>query len=271
MDRLGEESLLSSQLEQRMGRPGYSPQEDLLLAEREGHLVAYLDTYRELGIGRVVLEAGVLPGHRRGGLASLLLQRGTEHAAAIGAGAAHFPIAGANRVARGLLEKQGFAPVRRFLRLSLRRKGVAAVPVRPPLRPMRSGEEAVLTRVHNLSFARSWGFHPNTEVEIGYWLAQPCCRLEGVFFALIREEVVGYCWTREMPKKGEILMLGVDPAHQGKGVGRALLLRGIHHLRGRGFHRVDLTVDEENTGAIALYRSVGFRQTGTVVWYERRL
>ncbi len=270
MARLGE-SFLPVPLEQRLRRPRYSPQEDLLLAERDGHIVAYLDTFRELDIGRVVFEARVLPGHGRGGVASRLLLRGTEHAAAIGAGAVHLPIAGADRVVRGLLEKQGFAPVRRFLHLSLRRKKVAAAPVRPPLRPMMPGEEATLTRIQNLSFGRSWGFHPNTEEDIHYRLGLDCCSPEGVFFALVEERVVGYCWTRDLRGKGEIWMIGVDPAHWGRGMGRALLLRGIHHLRRRGFHRVDLTVDEENTGAIALYRSEGFRQTGTVVWYERRL
>ena len=56
-----------------------------------------------------------------------------------------------------------------------------------------------------------------------------------------------------------------------RSVGRALLLRGIHHLRQRGFRRVDLTVDAANTTAIALYLAVGFRQVGSVVSYECRL
>ena len=192
MARLGD-SFLPVPLEQRLSRPGYSPQEDLLLAERGGHIVAYLDTFRELAIGRVVFEAGVLPGQRQGGVASLLLQRGTEHAAAIGAGAVHFPIAGADRVARRLLEGQGFSLVRRFLRLSLRRKGVAAVPLRPPLRPMMPGEEAALTRIQNLSFGQSWGFQANTEEDIRYRLGLDCCSPAGVFFAVaqrLAQEVV---------------------------------------------------------------------------------
>jgi mycothiol synthase len=270
MDRVVN-SFLPVPLEQRLSRPGYSPQDDLFLAEREGHIVAYLDTFRELAIGRVVFEAAALPGLRRRWVASLLLQQAMEHATAIGAGAMHFPISGADRVARRLLEGHGFSPVRRFLHLSLRRRRVAAVPARPPLRPMGPGEEAELTRIQNLSFAGSWGFQPNTEEGISYRLGLDCCSPAGVFFAVIDERVVGYCWTRDLRGKGEIWMIGVDPACRGQGVGRALLLRGIHHLRQRGFHRVDLTVDEENSGAIALYRSVGFRQTGTVVWYERRL
>ena len=270
MAALSGDSFLPVPLQQRLGRPGYSPLQDLLLAERDGQLVAYLDTFRELSIGRVVLEAAVLPGHRRG-VGPLLLQRATEHAASIGAIAVHFPVAESDRVARTLLERRGFSQVRRFLRLSLRRKQVAGPEAPPPLRPFMSGEEAELVRIQNLSFAGSWGFKANTEEEIGYRLGLNCCSPEGVLFALIDERVAGYCWTRELQGKGEIWMLGVDPACRTRGVGRALLLKGIHHLRQRGFLQVDLTVDAENTGAISLYDSVGFRQSGTVLWYERRL
>jgi mycothiol synthase len=270
MAALGGNSFLPVPLEQRLGRPGYSPLQDLLLAERDGQLVAYLDTFRELSIDRVVLEAAVLPGHRRG-VGPLLLQRATEHAAAIGAGAVHFPVAGSDRVARKLLERRGFKQVRRFLRLSLRQKQVARPPARPPVRPFLSGEEAELARIQNLSFAGSWGFKANTEEEIRYRLGLDCCSPEGVFFALIDERTAGYCWTRELHGKGEIWMLGVDPECRTRGVGRALLLKGIYHLRQRGFQQVDLAVDAENTGAISLYDSVGFRQSGTILWYERWL
>jgi mycothiol synthase len=270
MASLGGDSFLPVPLEQRMGRPGYSPQHDLLLAEREGRLVAYLDTFRELSIGRVVLESAVLQGHRHK-VAPLLLQRATEHAAAIGADAVHFPVADSDRVARTMLEREGFSQVRRFLHLSLRQKQVAGIPAQPPLRPFVSGEEAVLMRIQNLCFARSWGFKANTEEEIRYRLSLTCCSPEGVFFALADGRVTGYCWTRELKGKGEIWMLGVDPTCRTRGVGRALLLKGIYYLRQRGFEQIDLTVDAGNMGAINLYDSVGFRRFSTILWYERRL
>ena len=63
-------------------------------------------------------------------------------------------------------------------------------------------------------------------------------------------------------------MVGVHPAEQGTGLGRALTLAGLHYLRGREIPSVMLYVDGDNTAAIRLYASLGFAHTGTDVMYE---
>lgn len=270
MSLLGTESLLPVPLEQRLHRPCYSPGEDLFLAEWGDRIVAYLDTFRELQIGRVIFESAMLPDYQNRAILPLL-REGIKHAADIGAGVAHFPVLDREQRMHYLVQGEGFTPVRRFLRLSLQEENIPSIPPWPPIRPMNLGEEASLASIQNLSFAESWGFQPNTEEDIRYRLSLACCSYEGVFFAELEGKVVGYCWTRELNDRGEIWMLGVDPVWQGRGVGRALLLQGIHHLRRRGFQRIDLTVDAENAKAISLYHSLGFRRVGTIIWYERKL
>ena len=53
-------------------------------------------------------------------------------------------------------------------------------------------------------------------------------------------------------------MIAVDPAFQGLGLGRQLLLAGLEWLAGRGLPMAMLYVDASNESAVKLYRDIGF-------------
>ncbi len=68
---------------------------------------------------------------------------------------------------------------------------------------------------------------------------------------------------------GEVYVVGVDPAEQGTGLGRALTLAGLRYLRDRGLAEAMLYVDEDNVPAIRMYQALGFSRWRTDVMYRR--
>jgi ribosomal protein S18 acetylase RimI-like enzyme len=74
------------------------------------------------------------------------------------------------------------------------------------------------------------------------------------------------------PGRGEVDQLAVRAAWRRRGLGAALLVHAFHALRDRGFERVVLGVDAENTtGALGLYERVGMRVQYSFDFFEKPL
>jgi ribosomal protein S18 acetylase RimI-like enzyme len=63
---------------------------------------------------------------------------------------------------------------------------------------------------------------------------------------------------------GAIQNVGVIPCHRGLGLGRALIRQALEGFYQAGLRRAYLEVTAENSGAVCLYRSVGFRRCKTL-------
>ena len=82
--------------------------------------------------------------------------------------------------------------------------------------------------------------------------------------------MIGYCWLKVEDGIGEFYVVGVDPARQGGGAGRALMSAGFARLAARGIHTAALYVDADNTAAVGLYRSLGFKTYSIDIQYRHR-
>ncbi len=117
-----------------------------------------------------------------------------------------------------------------------------------------------------------------TAADLHWRMAEPWFDPEGFFLAARHSEdgpaerLVGFHWTKKHggvrhvhPPIGEVYVVGVDPAEQGHGLGRALTLVGLRHLRAAGLAEAMLYVDEDNSAAIRLYAELGFTHWDTDV------
>ena len=100
--------------------------------------------------------------------------------------------------------------------------------------------------------------------------AQP----DGVFVAEdARGQVVGYVTTRLnlVSAIGWIPNLAVDPAWQGRGLGRALLVHALEFFRASGMQVAKIETLEQNPVGQKLYPSLGFVEVARQVHYAMRL
>ena len=68
---------------------------------------------------------------------------------------------------------------------------------------------------------------------------------------------------------GEVYVVGVDPAEHGTGLGKALTVTGLRHLRHLGLPSAMLYVDADNAPAIGLYTKLGFTRWETDLMFSR--
>ena len=102
------------------------------------------------------------------------------------------------------------------------------------------------------------------------------CRMQpdGVFVAEDSSgNIVGYITTRldSTSRTGWIPNLAVDPAQQGKGIGRALIEFALDFFRERGMEIARIETLEQNDIGQKLYPSAGFVEVARQIHYAMRL
>lgn len=265
-------------IRENLKRPNYLPEKDLFVIESAGKIVGFMDITPELYSRRVILDCLVHPEHQGRGLARRLLTQATRRAKELGAEVARVNISQENELAKSILPRLGFRAARRFLELKLSLDEIQLPDISHSVfrqRHLKSGEEEELARIQNRCFADTWEYNPNTPEEIAYLLNLSHNSPEDVILIYEEDKLVAYCWTglncETEADLGRILMIGVEPDHRGRGIGRVALLAGLAHLKSKGVRVVELTVDSENEAARALYRSAGFKDWSGSLWYEKAL
>jgi mycothiol synthase len=220
-------------------------------------------------------ELLVNPSYRRRGFGSALAAELVNSAASVRVWA-HGDLPAAAALAKSM----GFQRIRSLwqLRMSLKDATIPnpAYPAGVTVRAFIPGadEEAWLA-VNRRAFAH----HP----EQGAWTSDDLRLREeeewfdpaGFFLAERDGQLAGFHWTKVHADGGEhgepigeVYVVGVDPGQQGGGLGRALTLTGLAHLRDLGLASVMLYVDEDNIAAVRMYRALGFTRWSADAMYQ---
>jgi ribosomal protein S18 acetylase RimI-like enzyme len=170
----------------------------------------------------------------------------------------------------------GGRPVRRFSRMLIdftdQPPTVSPLPdgaeiIRPP------ESEADLRAMHGVlddAFADHFGTEPSRYDD---WLTRNRARAGYTpdlwWLVRVDGEPAAALLGREMPGMGWVQRLGTRPDYRGRGLATHLLRLAFAAMHDRGWRRVGLGVDTENTtGALRLYESIGMRPSMQRDLYE---
>lgn len=245
-----------------------------LVAVEDGILQAYLNLAPPGEEAPPIAELVVRPGARRRGIGAQLIRTALSEGGTDTRVWAHGNLEPARATAASL----GLVVARELLQM---RRSLADLPSTPTLPGVTlrtytgPADDAELLRVNNAAF--SW--HPEqggwTVADVAERRSEPWFDPAGLFLAFDDHtgSLLGFHWTkRHSADLGEVYVVGVDPAAQGRGLGAALTLVGLHHLAERlsGAGRqpaVMLYVEADNTAAVKTYRRLGFEVANTDVAY----
>ncbi|MFM1917060.1 MAG: mycothiol acetyltransferase [Actinomycetota bacterium] len=249
--------------------------EHLLVRDKDGLAVAYAHFDATDAVSGASTELVVHPHFRRQGIGATLVQ---ELLTASPDGRLRLWAHGESESSAALAASLGFR--RQRILWQMRRSLRAELP--DPIFPesvtvssfTRGRDEDEFLRVNAESFRglhdqAAWDRH-----DLEKRLSEDWFDPEGIIMAWADNSLAGFHWTKihggenSHDPIGEVYVLAVNPAWQGRGLGRALTLAGLHHLRAQGLSQVMLYVDSSNEAGITLYSRLGFARWDTDVLYS---
>ncbi len=213
------------------------------------------------------LSLAVHPEHRGRGTAAALLRETYDARTAWSHG--DHPAAARLAASHGWSRVRDLWVMRRSAALPL---PPLEVPAGVSIRSYRPDDAAAIVAVNAAAFVD----HPEQgamdEDNLARRMAEEWFDPAGLLVAEDDSGVLGFHWTKQHDAhRGEVYVVGVSPAAQGRGLGRQLTLAGLHHLAGLGVDEVLLYVESDNAPAVAVYARLGFEHadTDTHVQYRR--
>jgi ribosomal-protein-alanine N-acetyltransferase len=128
------------------------------------------------------------------------------------------------------------------------------------VRPAEVADCDLLSEIHSAAFRRGW-----SGAEFEALLVQPGVRALLAHFrkAFGVRKPAGFVLYRLVEDEAEILSVAVVPTCRRRGIARQLLEEGLRTLYREGARKIHLEVEDGNSAAMALYKRLEFRESGT--------
>ena len=238
-----------------------------------GAVNAHIDRNRKEKVG-FLRALGVVPKFRRRGVGRRLVERAIESLKERRIESVQGWARENKGACKSLLENMGFKLIRVF---STMRRDLGSIPYnigeykKVKMRKMETDMDDIklLNWLNNETFKEHFNFRPHTVEETKFWITnKPWCDILEYSFSYLDDKPVGYVGAgidskfieHKGIKRGWIMDIGVLKLNRNRGIGTALMQRGMEVLKSKGMSDVELGVDDSNpTKAIGLYTKVGFK------------
>ncbi|NBJ09365.1 GNAT family N-acetyltransferase [Microvirga arsenatis] len=137
-------------------------------------------------------------------------------------------------------------------------------PPAPHVQPVGTEAAARLAAIHASAFPRPW-----STLDFERLLSERGVMADGLFVGRSGKPS-GFVLSRIVLDEAEIITVAMAAEARGKGHARPLLAHHLEALSRRGVARVHLEVEEGNAPALALYRRLGFGETGRRAGYYHK-
>lgn len=292
VDQLGQGTTVN-ELRVEFADPWLDPERNVLLWEdAQGHLVGFgqiwIPQNDERVEGRIVYQAH--PEYRQSGLEVQILDWGEARLREISyergiPAKCTVAVRDTQATQIALLESRGMSP-ERYTFVMIRALDDQLPPPELPagftLHEVRDeAEGAAWIEMFNLSFIDHYNHHPMTFERWKNWMDDPDGRPELNLVAVADDGTfAAFCWAGINPGENErsgenvgwVHLLGTRRGYRRIGLGRAILLAGLHRLKACGMETAKLGVDAQSlTGATRLYEAAGFTRDETWIKLTRNL
>lgn len=154
--------------------------------------------------------------------------------------------------------------------------GMAPADPDPAIRASRAEDVPALRRIASTSHDSSRFYadgrfaRDRCDELFATWIEKSCGGwAEVVRVAEVDGRVCGYTTGHVREEgRGEIGLVAVDPAAQGRGLGKKLVASALQALKDRGLARATVVTQGRNIGAQRLYQTLGFRTQRVQTWHH---